>query len=554
MMKNHMNGQNRSVTVPNSKDSSTLTGFPQFSTLAYQSNGDRTWLQPLFKQILQARIYDLAIETPLDQMQSLSKKFGHSLYLKREDLQPVFSFKLRGAYNRIRQLTPEVMKQGIVCASAGNHAQGVAMAAHKLGLRAVIVMPATTPEIKVSSVRARGGEVVLHGDSFDQALEKALTYVDQGLEFIHPYDDEAVIAGQGTVGMEILRQSPADLHAVFVPIGGGGLAAGIGAYIKSLEPGIKVIGVESVDSASMKLALESGERGTLKSVGLFADGIAVKQAGELTYKICRDTLDDIITVTPDQMCAAIKDVFESTRCISEPSGAVALAGMKKYLQEYARQCGDTQQEVAALSCVAVSSGANMNFDRLRHIAERTAIGEQKEALLAVHIPEVMGSFHRLAEVLSHKNITEFNYRYADNNKKAAIFIGVQTSGAQEREHLVNLLISQGYDTVDLTDNEMAKVHLRHIVGGRATAITDERLFRFIFPEKPSALRAFLDQLGQKWNISLFHYRNHGADYGRVLVGFNVPEDSHDRFQAHIQALGYTCEEETQNPAYLHFLR
>jgi threonine dehydratase len=525
--------------------------MPQFTKLAYKSAAYPAWLQPIFRDILQARIYDLAIETPLDAMTSLSEKLGHNVYLKREDLQPVFSFKLRGAYNRIRQISPEARARGIVCASAGNHAQGVAMAAHKLGIRAVIVMPATTPEIKVASVRARGGEVVLHGDSFDQALVKALTYVEQGLEFIHPYDDEAVIAGQGTVGMEVLRQSPEDLHAIFIPVGGGGLASGIGSYVKYLQPNVRVIGVESVDSASMQLALEKGERAQLKSVGLFADGIAVKQAGELTYKICREILDDIITVTPDEMCAAIKDIFEATRCISEPSGAVAVAGMKKYLQTYKKTAGIN---AIPLPCVAISSGANMNFDRLRHIAERTAIGEQKEALLAVTIPEEIGSFRKLSEVLGQKNITEFNYRYSGSNKQASIFIGVQITDSDERAQVIELLSRNGYETVDLTDNEMAKVHLRHIVGGRASEMTNERVFRFIFPEKPSALRAFLDQLGQEWNISLFHYRNHGTDYGRVLVGFNVPPASAARFAAHIEALGYTCEEETENPAYTHFLR
>ena len=531
--------------------SGAQSDLPQFTKLAYKSAAYPQWLQPMFRDILQARIYDLAQETPLDSMSALGGILGHPLFLKREDLQPVFSFKLRGAYNCIRQLPEEVRVKGIVCASAGNHAQGVAMAANKLGMRAVIVMPATTPEIKVASVRARGGEVVLHGDSFDQALEKALTYVDQGLEFIHPYDDAAVIAGQGTVGMEVLRQAPEDLHAIFIPVGGGGLASGIGCYVKYLQPNVRVIGVESVDSASMQLALQQGERAALESVGLFADGVAVKQAGELTYKVCREILDDIITVTPDEMCAAIKYIFEATRCISEPAGAIAVAGMKKYLQCFQE---NSEAGAAKLPCVAISSGANMNFDRLRHIVERTAIGEQKEALLAVTIPEEIGSFRKLAKVLVGKNITEFNYRYSENNKSASIFIGVQTSGSEDRAHVVSLLSESGYETVDLTDNEMAKVHLRHIVGGRVSELTDERVFRFIFPEKPSALRAFLDQLGQEWNISLFHYRNHGADYGRVLVGFNVPPASAARFSAHIEALGYTCEEETENPAYSHFLR
>jgi len=523
--------------------------WPEFTRFAHKPSHYASWLQPLFRDILQARIYDLAIETPLEQMSDLSSKLGHRVYLKREDLQPVFSFKLRGAYNRIRQIPQERLTQGIVCASAGNHAQGVAMAAQKLGIRAIIVMPVTTPEIKVSSVRARGGEVVLHGDTFDQALVKAKEYEQQGMEFIHPYDDMAIIAGQGTVGMEILRQSPEDLHAVFVPVGGGGLLAGVSAYIKSLQPNVRVIGVESIDAASMQLALEQDNRAVLSSVGLFADGIAVKQVGDLNYRICRETVDDIITVTPDEMCAAIKDIFEATRCISEPSGAVAVAGMKKYLKVLS-----AVSETQALSCVAISSGANMNFDRLQHIAERAAIGEQKEALFAVTIPEEIGSFRRLSQVLGQKNISEFNYRYSVNNHQASIFIGVQVTDSNDRFELEVLLESHGYDTVDLTDNEMAKVHLRHIVGGRAADLKDERVYRFIFPERPRALNHFLDQLGQEWDISLFHYRNHGADYGRVLVGFNVPAHTLERFREHLADLGYENEEETHNPAYQHFLR
>lgn len=529
-------------------NSDTQQSWPQFTQSAYKPDGYPAWLEPIFRDILQARIYDLAVETPLTPMSSLSQKYGHKLHIKREDMQPVFSFKLRGAYNRIRKLPRDVMDKGIVCASAGNHAQGVALSAKKLGIRAVIVMPATTPDIKVASVRANGGEVVLHGDTFDQALAKALSYVDEGLEFIHPYDDPSVIAGQGTIGLEVLKQGPEDIHAVFVPIGGGGLAAGVGAYIKYLQPNIRVIGVESVDSASMKLALEQDERAILKSVGLFADGIAVKQAGDLNFKICREVLDDIITVTPDEMCAAIKDIFEATRSISEPSGAVAVAGMKKYLEALPEDNNES------LSCVAISSGANMNFDRLRHIAERAAIGEQKEALLAVSIPEEIGSYRKLVTILGDKSISEFNYRYANHNKKASIFIGVQIAGRKDREALIERLNSNGYETVDLTDNEMAKVHLRHTVGGRSVDMPDERIFRFIFPEKPGALKAFLDQLGQQWNISLFHYRNHGADYGRVLVGLNVPAETAESFNAHLEALGYTFEEETENPAYLHFLR
>lgn len=520
--------------------------LPQFTRKAYQSSDYPEWLQQIVRDILQARIYDLAIKTPLEQLQGLSAKTGNRLYLKREDLQPVFSFKLRGAYNRIRQLPADIKRRGIVCASAGNHAQGVAVAAQKLGIRAVIVMPATTPEIKVEAVAARGAEVVLEGDSFDQALVHARSLQKKhGLEFIHPYDDPSVIAGQGTVGMEILQQAPEDLHAIFVPVGGGGLAAGVGAYVKYLQPNVRVIGVESVDAASMKLALEQDNPTSLPQVGLFADGIAVKQVGAMNFQVCREVIDDIITVTPDEMCAAIKDIFEATRSISEPSGAVAVAGMKKYAALLGRN---------DLAMAAVSSGANMNFDRLRHIAERTAIGEQREALFAVQIPEQVGSFRKLCRALGKVNVTEFNYRYSRDHQDASIFLGVQVTGAPQRQTFYETLRQQGYELIDLTDNELAKEHLRHTVGGRAARLANEHLFRFVIPERPNSLRDFLDAIGQEWDISLFHYRNHGTDYGRILVGLDVPPQSAERFRQQLAQLSYPWEDETQNPGYQRFLR
>jgi len=542
----------------------SATPLPQFTQRAEPAKPNMDELAQITRRILQARIYDLALETPLDLMPQLSKKLGHTVLLKREDLQPVFSFKLRGAYNKIRQLPKDLLEKGIICASAGNHAQGVAMSAQKLGIRAVIVMPATTPEIKVASVAARGAEVVLIGDAFDQALQHAMTLVEkENLTFIHPYDDDDIIAGQGTTGMEILRQAPENLHAVFVPIGGGGLASGVAAYIKYLQPNVRVIGVESCDAASMQAALAANDRVALESVGIFADGVAVKQVGTRPFEICLQTLDDVITITPDEMCAGIKDIFEATRCISEPSGALAVAGLKKYLNKY-----NEAHAEQALTCVAISSGANMNFDRLRHITERTAIGEGREALFAVSIPEQIGSFRTLCRLLSRYSISEFNYRAkandcvsAEHNQQskqellasAHIFLGLQIKKITDRQVVADYLREHGYKSIDLSDNEVARVHLRHMVGGRASQMADEYLYRFEFPERPGALMQFLEELGQRWNISLFHYRNHGTDYGRVLAGFNIPHNSINEFAKHLNQLGYRYFDESDNPAYTCFL-
>ncbi|WP_288581810.1 threonine ammonia-lyase, biosynthetic [uncultured Methylobacterium sp.] len=497
------------------------------------------------KKILGARVYDVAVESPLDPMPRLSQRLGAQVLLKREDLQPVFSFKIRGAYNKMASLGADALARGVICASAGNHAQGVALAAKRLGVNAVIVMPRTTPAIKVEGVKSRGGQVVLHGDAFDEAYAHAKTLeAEQGLTFIHPYDDPDVIAGQGTIGLEILRQHGAPIEAVFVPIGGGGLAAGVATFVKFMRPETKVIGVEPADAASMKAAIEADERVILDSVGLFADGVAVRQAGEETFRLCRQYLDEVITVDTDAICAAVKDVFDDTRAMSEPSGALALAGLK----EYAARGG-----LGAGSLVAINSGANLNFDRLRHIAERAEIGERREALLAVTIPERAGSYRAFIRALGRRAITEFNYRYAPG-AEAQIFVGVQLSGGRpEKEALVEELRRLGYAVTDLTDNEVAKLHVRYMVGGRVPGLSDERLLRFEFPERPGALLKFLDSLGVTWNISLFHYRNHGADYGRVLAGIQVPEAERGRFAAALAELGYEHVDETDNAAYRLFL-
>ncbi|WP_091754214.1 threonine ammonia-lyase, biosynthetic [Methylobacterium sp. ap11] len=497
------------------------------------------------KKILGARVYDVAVESPLDPMPRLSQRLGAQVLLKREDLQPVFSFKIRGAYNKMASLGADALARGVICASAGNHAQGVALAAKRLGVAAVIVMPRTTPAIKVEGVKSRGGQVVLHGDAFDEAYAHAKTLeAEQGLTFIHPYDDPDVIAGQGTIGLEILRQHGAPIEAVFVPIGGGGLAAGVATFVKFMRPETKVIGVEPADAASMKAAIEADERVVLDSVGLFADGVAVRQAGEETFRLCRQYLDEVITVDTDAICAAVKDVFDDTRAMSEPSGALALAGLK----EYAARGG-----LGAGSLVAINSGANLNFDRLRHIAERAEIGERREALLAVTIPERAGSYRAFIRALGRRAITEFNYRYAPG-AEAQIFVGVQLSGGRpEKEALVEELRRLGYAVTDLTDNEVAKLHVRYMVGGRVPGLSDERLLRFEFPERPGALLKFLDSLGVTWNISLFHYRNHGADYGRVLAGIQVPEAERGRFAAALAELGYEHVDETDNAAYRLFL-
>ncbi|MEE8056833.1 MAG: threonine ammonia-lyase, biosynthetic [Pseudomonadales bacterium] len=498
------------------------------------------------KKILDARVYDVAIETPIDDAPLLSKRLNNRILLKREDLQPVFSFKLRGAYNKMMHLSEEELAKGVTTASAGNHAQGLALAALKMGVKATIVMPRTTPQIKVDAVRSHGAKVVLHGDTFEDAAKHAQQLViEKALVYIHPYDDPEVIAGQGTIGMEILRQHTGRLDAVFVPVGGGGLIAGVAAYIKYVRPEVKVIGVEPVDAACLKAALEKGRRVTLSQVDIFAEGVAVAQIGKEPFRVIRKTVDEVITATTDEICAAIKDIFDDTRSIAEPAGALALAGLKKYIE---------QNGLAEQTLLAIDSGANTNFDRLRYISERTEIGEKREAIISVTIPEQPGSFRQFCGVLGKRNITEFNYRYGSSSE-AQIFVGVQISAAgNDREELIAELQQKGYPVVDLTDNEMAKLHIRHMVGGHAPAdVTEEVLYRFEFPERPGALLRFLTKLGQRWNISMFHYRNHGAAYGRVLVGLQAPKSDCKALETFLSSLQYTFKEETDNPAYRLFL-
>jgi threonine dehydratase len=497
------------------------------------------------KLIDEAVVYDVALKTPLELARNLSARVDNQIFMKREDLQPVFSFKLRGAYNKLASLSDQELKRGVICSSAGNHAQGVALAANKRNVRAVIVMPETTPSIKVDAVLALGAEVVLHGDTYDDAyahgrgMERKL-----GLIFIHPFDDPLIIAGQGTIGKEILQQTDGEIDAVFVPIGGGGLIAGIGAYVKSLYPAIKIIGVEADGSASMQASLAAGEPVTLEHVGIFADGVAVRRVGDETFRLCQQLLDDIVVVDTDQICAGIRDVFEDTRSIVEPAGALAIAGAKKYLADNRIRKG---------RFVVINCGANVNFDRLRHIAERAAVGEQREMLIAVEIPEGPGSFRQFCEALGRRSITEFNYRYNDA-KSAHIFVGVElTKGIDERLQLIEKLRSLRYPVADLSDNEVAKLHVRHMVGGSAVAIENERLFRFEFPERRGALLDFLNAIGTNWNISLFHYRNHGSDYGRILAGIQVPDNESNELEVHLSELGYTHWEESENPAYTMFL-
>ena len=503
-------------------------------------------MQDYIRKILTARVYDVAIESPLDPMPRLSQRLGTDVHLKREDLQPVFSFKLRGAYNKMINLSQQALDRGVICASAGNHAQGVALAAQALGVKATIVMPRTTPDIKVQAVKDRGGRVLLHGENFDEAYAQARKLeAEKGLTFIHPFDDPDVIAGQGTVGMEILRQHPKPIEAVFVPVGGGGLAAGVALYVKFLRPDVKVIGVEPEEAASMAASISAQERVILNQVGLFADGVAVRQIGEETFRVCRESLDGVITVNTDEICAAIKDIFEDTRAVAEPSGAVSLAGLKKYAEGYAS---------FERSLIAINSGANMNFDRLRHIAERAEIGEHREALLAVTIPEVPGSYRRFVQLLGKRSITEFNYRYSDP-AEAHIFVGVQLrEGEHEKQQIIGMLRGHGYPVLDMSDNEMAKLHVRYMVGGRTSGLENELIFRFQFPERPGALLKFLNGLSGSWNISLFHYRNHGADYGRVLAGIQVPDTDLPKLKRSLDELGYPYWDETKNPAYDCFLR
>jgi threonine dehydratase len=492
-----------------------------------------------------ACVYEVANETPLELASNLSTRMHNRILMKREDLQPVFSFKLRGAYNKLASLSDSDLQAGVICSSAGNHAQGVALAAARKNARAVIVMPVTTPSIKVDAVKTLGGEVVLFGDNYDDAYVKARQLAqEKQLTFIHPFDDPAVIAGQGTIGRELVTQMEDDVVAIFVPVGGGGLIAGIAAYIKGTRSDIRIIGVEPADSAAMKASLDAGEPITLDHVGIFADGVAVRRVGDETFRICQEFVDEIVTVDTDQICAGIRDIFEDTRSIVEPAGALAVAGVKKYISEHA-----LENE----AFVVINGGANVNFDRLRHIAERAAIGEEREMLLAVEIPERPGSFRQFCEAIGRRSITEFNYRYTDK-KAAHIFVGLELrNGNEEREDIAANLKNLGYAFVDLSDNEMAKLHVRHMVGGSAANIENERLFRFEFPERPGALLDFLQAIGTDWNISLFHYRNHGSDHGRILAGIQVADDESAELEAHLADLGYPHFEESHNPAYSMFL-
>ncbi len=503
------------------------------------------------EKVLNAQVYDVAIESPLEPAANLSARVGNRIILKREDMQPVFSFKLRGAYNKIASLSPEKLKRGVICASAGNHAQGVALSAAKLGCRAVIVMPVSTPGIKVDAVRRRGGEVVLHGDSYDEAYAHALELEkSEKLTFVHPFDDPEVIAGQGTIGMEILRQHSrhsGPIHAIFCCVGGGGLIAGVAAYVKRLRPEIRIIGVEAKDADAMAQSLAKGHRVRLNQVGLFADGAAVKFVGEETFRLAKEYVDEMVLVDTDAICAAIKDVFEDTRSILEPAGALAVAGAKEYARLH---------KLKDRNLVAVTSGANMNFDRLRFVAERAELGEQREAVLAVTLPEKPGAYKKFLALIGKRSITEFNYRYHQSSE-AHVFVGVQVANRAESTKLVEQLIKHGYATLDLTDDEMAKNHIRHMVGGHAPQVCEkgmhELLYRFEFPERPGALMNFLNHMSAGWNISLFHYRNHGADYGRVLVGMQVPPKEMGEFRDFLKNLGYAHWDESKNPAYRLFL-
>ena len=504
------------------------------------------------QRILRARVYDVARETPLEDAPNLSRRLQNRVLLKREDLQPVFSFKLRGAYNRMAQLSQAELDKGVIASSAGNHAQGVALSARRLGCKAVIVMPRTTPEVKVRAVRALGGEVVLHGETYDECCAEAQRRCTaEELTFIHPFDDPEVIAGQGTIGMEIMRQADQPPEAIYVAVGGGGLIAGIAAYVKALWPQIEVIGVEPIDAAAMTRSLEQGKRVSLSEVGLFADGVAVRQVGEHTFQLAQQHVDRMVTVDTDAICAAIKDVFEDTRSILEPAGALAVAGLK---QDVAAR-GLRDQRLVAVAC-----GANMNFDRLRFIAERAELGEAREAMLAVEIPETAGSLRNLCDQLSGRSLTEFSYRMTEG-PRAHIFMGVQVSDQKDRIQLVQHLSASGFPCLDLSDNEFAKVHLRHMVGGRLPETSKqacagschELLYSFEFPERPGALMTFVNALDPGWSISIFHYRNHGADVGRIVVGVLVPEGEMDRWMRFLEDLGYPCWDESDNPAYGLFL-
>ncbi len=502
-------------------------------------------MQKLLKQILTSKVYEAAIETPLEESAVLSQALNNRILLKREDLQPVFSFKIRGAYNRIANLTPEERGRGVITASAGNHAQGVAFSGQKLGIKTTIVMPVTTPAIKTSAVKSFGATVVLFGDNYSEAAEHcALLVAQSGMVLIPPFDDELVIAGQGTVANELLRQSAGNMDAVFIPVGGGGLLAGMAVFLKALCPEVKVIGVEPVDSDAMAQSLEAGRRIKLDSVGIFADGVAVREVGKLTFELCRHYVDEIIRVDTDEICSSIKSVYQATRSIVEPSGALALAGLKKYVRE---------RDIKGQTLVAINSGANMNFDRLRYVAERTLSGEKQEALFAVTIPEEPGSLFRFCrEVVGERNITEFNYRLS-GRESAYIFVGIAVDGDEQRQLFGEQLDSHGFVSVDLTDNELAKTHVRYMVGGRSRDTCSERLFRFWFPERPGATTRFLTAMGADWNISLFHYRTQGGDFGRVLVGLEIPPGQEPQLQSFLDSLGYRYVEESDNLAYQLFL-
>ncbi len=497
------------------------------------------------ERIQNASVYDVAIRSPLELAENLSTRLNNRIWLKREDLQPVFSFKLRGAYNKLASLSDSELANGVICSSAGNHAQGVALAAKRRGIRSVIVMPVTTPSIKVDAVRALDGDVILFGDTYDDAYAHARALEkEHGCVFIHPFDDPDVIAGQGTIGREILDQIDDDIDALFIPVGGGGLIAGIASYVKAVRPEVRIIGVEPADSSAMRDSIAAGEPVVLDHVGIFADGVAVRRVGDETFRLCQQYVDEFITVDTDQICAAIRDIFEDTRSIVEPAGGLSVAALKKYVADH---------NISGQTLVTINCGANVNFDRLRHIAERAAVGEHTEMLLAVEIPEQPGSFKRFCDMLGRRGVTEFNYRYSDS-RKAHIFVGVQLSrGEQEQHELVSQLRKAGYPVEDLSNNEMAKLHVRHMVGGRSTGVENERLFRFEFPERPGALLDFLNAVGTDWNITLFHYRNHGSDYGRILAGIDVPGGDTGRLEAHLAELGYAHWEESENPAYAMFL-
>ncbi|CDM23163.1 Threonine dehydratase biosynthetic [Castellaniella defragrans 65Phen] len=515
-----------------------------FFSIPYPIAAIRAMSVDYLKRILTSKVYDVAHETALDLAPRISKRIGNTVLLKREDTQPVFSFKLRGAYNKMAHLSEDELRRGVIAASAGNHAQGVALAASRLKCRAVIVMPVTTPQVKIDAVRALGGEVVLFGDSFTDAAEHAAELqARDGLTFVHPFDDPDVIAGQGTVGMEILRQHPGPIDAIFVAIGGGGLISGVAAYVKQLRPEIKIIGVQMVDSDAMVRSIQAGRRVRLADVGLFSDGTAVKQVGQETFRLAREYVDDYVTVDTDAVCAGIKDVFQDTRSVLEPAGALALAGAKRYA---------AQHKWKGKTLVAITCGANMNFDRLRFVAERADVGEAREALFAITLPEKRGSFLRLCEAVGDRAVTEFNYRISDA-EQAHVYVGLQIRSEAEIEKLAAHFRKRDFPTLDLTSNEMAKTHLRYMVGGRSALAENEVLYRFEFPERPGALMKFLGAMNPNWNISLFHYRNQGDDYGRILVGIQVPPADKKAFKEFLSSLGYPYWNETDNPAYRLFL-